>query len=416
MPRRHITTLVPTLLLVPATIGLAATDAAATSPDDTEREAPLSRLVAGSGDDAELLLIDLDDAGARHTVQLSAPAGHSSTITSDGRFVLAGHDDAVSIVDGGAWAVAHGDHSHYYAAEPALLGTVDGDRPSHLISHDGITALWFDGTGEAVVFEEADFAEGVVEPRDVLATAGPHHGFAVPFADRFVVTAPGEEGDMPDVVTVTAPSGSVLSEHTCTESHGETAWAHGVAVACRDGMLLLTESEGAWTGELIPYPETDDTDPYGYGPARSWVLDAPGDGETIVAPFGTSHVLTVDGHDAEASLVDLGADVAMFGSALHEPSSLLAVLTTDGSVALVDLEAGTVAATTNGVVPGFTEGDPEQPYPWLVIAGDTAFVSDPAGTTVAAVTIETDGTAPTLTSGESIDVGFTPTFLAVVNP
>lgn len=424
MHRRPIPTIIPTFLLCPVVIsalGLVTGSAAASSlptdsASDTELEAPLSRLVAGNGDAAELLLIDLDDTGARYTVELPAPAGLSSAVTSDGRFVLAGHDDAVSIVDGGTWAAAHGDHAHYYASEPALLGTVEGDHPSHLISHDGLTALWFDGAGEAVVFEEADFADGVVDAREVLETAGPHHGFAVPFADRFVVTAPGDEGDMPDVVTVTAPSGSVLSEHSCVESHGETAWAHGVAVACRDGVLLLTETDGAWAGELIPYPETDDTDPYGFGPARSWVLDAPGDGEKIVAPFGTSNVLALDGHDASASLVDLGADVAMFGSAAHEPSSLLAVLTTDGAVSLVDVAGGSVVATATGVVPAFTEGDPEQPYPSLTIAGDTAFVSDPAGTTVSRLAIDTEGATPTLTAADSIDVGFTPTFLAVVNP
>lgn len=416
MHRRHLPTLLPTFLLAPAAFLLVAGGAEATSPDDTELASPLSRLVVGNGDAAELLLVDLDDTGARHTVELPAPAGLSSAVTSDGRFVLAGHDDGVSIVDGGAWAVSHGDHAHYYATEPALLGTVDGEHPSHLISNDGLTALWFDGSGEAVVFEEADLADGLVEARHVLETPAPHHGFAVPFADRFVVTAPGDEGDMPDVVTVMAPSGSVLSEHECTESHGETTWAHGVAVACRDGVLLLTETDGTWTGELVPYPENDDTDPYGYGPARSWVLDAPGDGETIVAPFGTSNILTIDGHEAASSLVELGADVAMFGSAQHEPSALLAVLTADGSVSLLDLAGGTVAASAPGVVPAFTEGDPEQAYPWLVIAGDTAFVSDPAGTSIAEVAIDTEGPTPALTAGEPIDVGFTATFLAVVNP
>jgi hypothetical protein len=58
------------------------------------------------------------------------------------------------VLDSGAIAEGHGDHFHYYAAAPALLDlTYPAAKPGHVVSHDGLTALFDDGTGSITVLD-----------------------------------------------------------------------------------------------------------------------------------------------------------------------------------------------------------------------------------------------------------------------
>src|SRR5688500_3286848 len=84
-------------------------------PPAEEVEAPVRRLAVAPANAGELVVIDLETGEPVDTLSLTAPATHASALTEDGRYLLAAHDDGVSVIDGGAWSEVHGDHAHHYA-------------------------------------------------------------------------------------------------------------------------------------------------------------------------------------------------------------------------------------------------------------------------------------------------------------
>lgn len=368
----------------------------------------LRRLVVASAE-PELLFIDLDEGGARHVVTLQSPAGLASGVTEPGRFVLAAAVDGVTVVDGGVWSEPHGDHGHDHVEEPAIVGVVAGDRPTHLLSHGGTTALWFDGSGQALLFDEAGFAAGEIGvPRHHRAASGPHHGFVVPLGEHVVSTEMGaDDAEMPGTVVVADAAGELLAEFECADTHGEAVWSGGAAAACADGVLVIAEGPDGWTGSLVAYPGVDDTDPYGYGDARAWMLTTSPDGSVLAASLGAHHVLLVDPADGSAVAVELDAPTAMFGVVFADDALL--ALDGDGVLHEIDPATGAITGTIVDVVSPFADGEGGV-YVVAVVTGETVYVTDPAAVAVAVVDLHTGATLEPL----ALDVA--PTALAVVGP
>ncbi len=65
-------------------------------------------------------------------------------MATDGRYLFADTGDGVEVVDSGVWTWDHVDHFHYYRAEPALLGTVEGDGTATVATTNSSTT---GGTG-----------------------------------------------------------------------------------------------------------------------------------------------------------------------------------------------------------------------------------------------------------------------------
>ena len=399
-------------LLVLATVASVPVDPSI--PPAEEIDAPARRLAVAPANASELVVIDLETGEPVSTLSLTAPATYASALTEDGRYLLAAHDDGVSVIDGGAWSESHGDHAHHYAATPRLVGYIEGGHPSHLISHDGTSALWFDALGEAAVIDEASFDDQELTPTGSIGSAGPHHGFAIPAGDgQFLVSAlagPDDEG-LPDTITVTDGDGTVTDTFECVDTHGEASFGRGLyGAACADGILVLTDADGTWTGELVAYPDTDDVDPYGMGAARAWAIASGSETAYGVGTFGTTHLFVLDPTSNELITYDLGAQIATFGVQPLGSSDDVLVLTIDGAVHLVDPHDGTVRTSLDVVEP-FEEGaDFEGSYYQLVVGGESAFVSNPADHTVVEVTL-----GDTLTMGDTIELGVEPAFVEVFN-
>ncbi len=79
----------------------------------SEAQEPQLRLLAVSAS-GTTTLHDLLGGAATSLDAVDAPA-HSAT---DGRFLVTSDADRTTITDGGAWTVDHGDHTHYYTADP----------------------------------------------------------------------------------------------------------------------------------------------------------------------------------------------------------------------------------------------------------------------------------------------------------
>lgn len=376
---------------VASTASTTSTEPHPTAPGDAEEvDAPVVRLAVTAEDADRLVLVDRDHPA--EVVELPLPAAATgAAATHDGRFLAVRHEDRVTVVDGGAWAEGHGDHDHHFATEPAVLGEVEGAHPSHLVSAEGRLALFFDDDGEAVVLDEGALADGELEEVDRVATAGPHHGFALAAGDGYLVTSPEgvPEGELPALVGVTGADGEPGETFPCPATHGEAHVAGGAAVACGDGVLLLADDGAAWTGETVAYPAVDDVDPYGDPAARAWSLAPTDEGDAVVAALGTRHLLHVDVAAGTASAHDLGVPVAEV-TAVGDHA---VALTTDGVLHVVDVAAGEVVAAVS-VVAAFAVGeDVEGPTPQIAVHDGHAYVSDPATSAIVEVHLDDDEAA-----------------------
>lgn len=375
-----------------------------------ELDEPRRLLVVAAHEEPTLELIDIAD-GSTESLTLDAPlSSHGSSMTESGRFLLAGHDDAVTVVDTGVWSEGHGTHFHHYSSTPAIVGQVDGPNPTHLISHGDVTTLWFDGTGEFAVIPEDSLDAGEVTVTAEVATGQPHHGFALPTHDHFFVTVPTDDMEgLPNVVGISDTDGVVQEQFDCPATHGEASLVDGAAAACSDGILLVSEDEGSWTSSYVPYPEIDEEDPFGFGSARAWILRTAPDRSLLAAPHGSSHLLVADPDTETIQSFDLEQVIPTLGVVFSGDGRLI-VLTVDGSIHLVDPDDGSIDASVQAI-PAFEDGDPDQPWRQIAVTGDLIYVTDPSTDQVVEIAVGED----TLSLERTIDLDFTPGFLAIAN-
>lgn len=335
--------------------------------------------------------------------------GHFLGATESGRFLLAGHDDGVTVIDTGVWSEPHGDHLHHYTVMPSVIDLVEGPNPSHLVSHGDLSALYFDGTGEAVVISEEGLEDGVIDIVATVATGEAHHGFAVPTQGTYVTTAPsGDMEQLPNLVGVRGADGAAEEQFDCALTHGEAGLPNGAAAACADGVLLVSYDAGAWKGTHLPYPQVDDEDPYGYGAARAWVLEMSPSRNLLAAPYGAHHLLMVDLSDQTLTALDLDRGVATLGVAIDDDGHIV-VLTLDGTLLAVDPDGGSILSSLEAIG-SFQEGDPAEPYRQLVISDGHAYVSDPAARQVVEVSLGDE-----MAVERTFDLDFAAGFIAVAN-
>lgn len=383
-------------------------DSDAAADGAVELDDPRRLLVVAALDEAVIDLIDLDDESVT-SVELDAIASVGSSLTESGRYLLAGHEDAVTVVDTGVWSEGHGTHKHHYTTAPSVLGQVEGPSPTHLISHHGRSALYFDGTGSALVIDETALDSGEVVVVAEVPTAEPHHGFALPTHDDYFVTVPTDDMEgLPNVVGISTTDGEVQAQFDCPVTHGEASLDGAVASACVDGVALIVEDGESWTGSYLPYPDIDDEDPFGFGPARAWFLRTDAGGSLLAAPHGSQHVLVVDAVAGESQSFDLGLAIGTFGVIFLDDGRLI-VLTQDGFLHLVDPADGSVLASLE-VIPPFQEGDEDEPWRQVAVTGDHVYVTDPGSNQVVEVAV-----SDVLTLERTIGLGFTPGYLAIAN-
>ncbi|WP_209559956.1 ABC transporter [Frigoribacterium sp. PvP032] len=281
-----------------------------------ELQEPQLRLVALDGD----VLSALDPASGE-IVELASGGslGDASSLTTDGRHLFAATPDGrLTVVDGGAWTVPHGDHSHYYLAEPRIvaepddlsdLGVETGSHSSTGItgtpgssSDDGgaqevraassasLTTAFWSATGTGLVLDGDALADGELD--EVGRVEGvPHEGVLVPLGDKVVAsvvsdavgasgaggasgaadtadasdTSGAASGDgaapaapvLADTVVVTTAEGEPVDglQEPCVDLRGSAVTRVGVVVGCADGAVLASaDTAGDVTLERIPYP------------------------------------------------------------------------------------------------------------------------------------------------------------------
>lgn len=177
---------------------------------------------------------DLDRVGA---------AEHSAT---DGRFLVTSDGDRTAVVDGGSWTVDHGDHTHYYAAEPRVVGTLEGGGPVQVHSSETMTTIAWPERGEAVVLDRAALGQGELDE-----TARLDATVLLPLGEHLVAA----EGDTVRVLDTdgeqTESTGSTSAGQACTDPAGGIVTRAGAVVGCADGAVVVDDA-GATSFVALP--------------------------------------------------------------------------------------------------------------------------------------------------------------------
>ncbi|MDQ1179506.1 ABC transporter [Rhodococcus sp. SORGH_AS_0301] len=347
--RQHITT---TALALVVGLTACSTEQAPTIPAD-EVPAEGHGAIADAAELAEprLGLTTIDPTGSISHLDLLDESvsdlgtiGAPEAMSTDGRYLFAGTDAGIEIVDSGVWTWDHVDHFHYYRAEPRLLGTVEGAGDATVAtsnqSTSGGTGLYFPDSGDAVLLDTAALSKGEISESFRLQNP-PGDGMVVPVGSFALVT--DGVGPSRTVVGHTSDGKRTGLVESCPDAAGTITTRVGTVIGCSDGALLASATGDELTVEKISYP-TDVSAP----PATSfdnregrptvaglagdqgiWLLDTRQRSWTLLpAPTRLTHVSAVD--DSDDHLLSLSADGRVFvldgadGSVVAETGALVA--------------------------------------------------------------------------------------------
>lgn len=307
-------------------------------------------------------MLDVLTAETRMLGEIAPP----TALATDGHYLFATTGHGVAIVDSGRWTWNHGDHSHYYRAEPTLLDTVPGHGGARVAtgpsSTAGGTGLYFAGRGEAVLLDNTALADGEVRElfrRDI----GDEHGLLAPYAEGALLAADGRiryldaDGDpVPGVATA------------CADPAGSMSTVVGAVIGCADGAVLATGA-GKPALERIAYPDGVEAPPATDFAGRKGR-------PTVAALAGDQGIWLLDTRERRWQHLDAGVPLARVAAVDDEHGHVVAVDRT-GRVRVYAEGRGELAATAPLVHesladPGLAGGVS------LTVDRQRAYLNDPA--------------------------------------
>lgn len=365
-------------------------DAATGSPEPTETTTSAPAVEAAGLSPRLVLTYDggiqvLDSTSLEIIEDIELDGFNRLNPAGDGRHVLVSTAGKFQVLDAGTWAEPHGDHAHYYTTAPQLTDvSFAAEKPGHAVVHEGRTALFDDGTGAVTVFDSASVADEARELRE-LTTPSAHHGVAVELTDGTLVVSEGTEDARTGIRVLDASGTEVATNDQCPGVHGEAVAAdEAVVIGCEDGALVtkggvISKVTSPDTYGRIGNQAGSEESPYVLGDYKS---DPDADLER------PTRVSIIDTRDASMKLVDLPASYTFRSLGRGDAGEAL-VLGTDGALHVIDPESGTVTRSIP-VIDAWEESETWQdPRPTLYVQDGSAFITDPATSTIHAVDIET---------------------------
>lgn len=237
----------------------------------------LGRLAVLSSESNEAVFFDLDDGTNLGSFALTHESNRLKT-SAGYRYALISSrsNDHVGFIDGGLWREDHGDHLHDYEQAPALSDyTLTGSRPTHVVNHDGQTAVFYDGNAEAStvasvhVFSDSDITNETSELPTVTYNIN-MHGVAEPRGEHLLATFRRDDAEstssnkiLPDQVAVYhlhdgEYEQEQILEVDCPDLHGAAQNHEFVAFGCSDGVLVAHQHDDEYEASKIA--NNDDLD------------------------------------------------------------------------------------------------------------------------------------------------------------
>lgn len=302
----------------------------------------------------------------------------------DGRHVAVSTAGGWAIVDAGAWTEPHGDHTHSYAGPASLTDVLlEAEAPGHVVVHDGLTALWDDGTGQVTVVEVDEWTESVEHGhvhtyREYTADEA-HHGVAVAEQDgTMLVTLSDRSGAQ----ILDGDDNVVIENANCPGVHGETAFtgADGtdyMVVGCTDGVLIF-EADGA-TKVASPDAEMGRIGNQFSTEGSDIVLgDYRNDPDAGIA---VSLIALVNAASASLEVVDPfqaeGVATTWRGLLRGDGGEVL-VLGTDGALRVIDPATGAIERTIDVIGEWEVPEEWQTAHPALAVLNGMVYVTEPA--------------------------------------
>jgi len=304
-----------------------------------EAREPQVRLLA-VGSDGGSAVHDLLSGEATGLDRVDAPM-YSAT---DGRFLVTTTDDRTTVLDGGAWTVDHGDHTHYYAAEARVVGTLDGGGPVEVHSSETTTTITWPERGEAVALDRTALGLG-----DVVETARVDATVLLPTTDGFV------SGTADGVRVLDAVGDPTGAAQACSDPAGGIVTRAGAVVGCADGAVVVGE-DGSATTVALPA-----------GAERPTAFAARAGRPTVAGLAGTRGFWLLDSREGTWQLVPTERPLRAVTAVDDEDGHVVAVDDT-GRVVVVTASTGAVATTAPLVDPAAR--------PVLQLDAQRAYVAD----------------------------------------
>ncbi|ONI61234.1 hypothetical protein ALI44B_12255 [Leifsonia sp. ALI-44-B] len=281
--------------------------------------------------------------------------------------------------------------------------TFGGEKPGHVVRHEGRTVLFTDGTGEVEIFDTHDIEHasddgaGALEPEETYKTADAHHGVAVELANGELVVTLGTEESRPGIIVLDENRTEIARNEDCLGVHGEaTAEDEAVVIGCESGVLIYQD------GEITKVPSPDAYGRIGNQAGSDQSPITLGDYKTdkdaeLERP---ERISLIDTRTKELKLVDLGTSYS-FRSLARGPHGEGLVLGTDGAIHVIDPEAGTVENSIPVIAEWSEPLDWQQPRPTIFVRDHVAYVTEPASKKIHAVDIESGEILTTATLPEA---------------
>ncbi|WP_371030509.1 zinc metallochaperone AztD [Pseudoclavibacter sp. JSM 162008] len=333
----------------------------------------------------------------------SAPASETVTLTYDGGLVVL---DAATLevvgdvpIEGFTRVNPVGDGQNVLVTtetgfqvldtqQPALTGlTFEGSKAGHAVPHAGKTVLFFDGTGDSVIFDtDALLADNTTLPETTTVESdAAHHGVSIELSDGTFVTT---LSDRTGIVATDADGNEVARSTECPGVHGEgTVKDEVVIVGCENGALAYAN------GEITKLSSPDDFGRIGNMFTTEESAIALGDYKSD--PDAEGYLLQafslVDTAAGTISVHELPEGVGYTFRDLGRGSDNEAIiLGSDGSLHLFS-EADGSLITSIPVIDAW-EGPAEwqDAHPALKVQDGIAYVTDPATSSIHAVDLETE--------------------------
>lgn len=313
-----------------------------------ELDGPLTKLVLVDPATGETSVYDAVD----ETETAVGAYGPVASLTGDGRFAYLRTEDGTTIVDAGAWTFDHGDHYHYFATDPAVVGTLDAPVASVSASNSAVAVE--STTGSVELLDREALGERTVEPPTGLAVSDDIVS-VVPYGSRLVAVADG--GGM-----------QVIGDDGPTELSGQCpnpAWSmptrRAVVFGCETGAVRVTGGGGELTVTQMPFPAD--------APTQRPQAMSHRDRADVFAGVADGHVWVLDSRQRSWVLISVPDAVAV--NTAGDGSVL--VLHRDGTLGMFDVNTRAETARVP-IFPGDIPTDGLQPV--IDIDSDRAYINN----------------------------------------
>ncbi|WP_315638348.1 MULTISPECIES: zinc metallochaperone AztD [Microbacterium] len=297
----------------------------------------------------------------------------------DGRHVMVTMSEGFQVLDTGAGSTD----------DAALTDTVfAADTPGHVVRHGGKTILYADGTSDTTIFDTAALGDDGLPEVETIDGVEAHHGVSVLLEDGTFLTTVGDADGRSGIVVRDAEGTEIAASDQCPGVHGEgTASDEVVVFGCEDGALVYKD------GEITKLAAPDQ--PYGrmgnaYVSETSPIVVGDYKNDPDAEGYLLDAVTLIDTAAMTSEVVSLpeGAEYT-FRDVVRGPDDLAYILGADGAIHVLDPETGEITDSYPVIEAWEGPAEWQDPHPAIVVAGDIAYVTEPAADSVHAVDLRT---------------------------